>query len=103
MPTYDYHCPKCDKTFEVFHGMNEKPRVRCSDCKRVARKQLGAGAGVLFKGNGFYQTDYRSSRYHSEAKADQPASAPAASPTPATDKSPSAKADPKPAPATPGT
>lgn len=82
MPTYDYACPKCEKVFEVFHGMNEKPRVLCPDCKARARKQLGTGAGILFKGSGFYQTDYRSSNYHSSAKADKAAatSAPEAAP-----------------------
>lgn len=106
MPTYDYACPKCEKTFEVFHGMNEAPRVLCPTCRRKARKQIGAGAGLLFKGTGFYQTDYRSGTYKAAAKADQssaatsapsppsatPAAAPAATPA-ATPSTPSAKKD----------
>ncbi len=53
--------------------MNESPRVRCTLCKGPARKRIGPGAGILFKGSGFYQTDYRSSGYVSAAKADQSA------------------------------
>lgn len=82
MPTYDYVCPKCGTTMEKFHGMNEKPRVRCTACRSLARKQIGAGAGVLFKGSGFYQTDYRSSAYQASAKAEKSAATAPASPAP---------------------
>jgi putative FmdB family regulatory protein len=84
MPTYDYACPKCDTTTEVFHGMSERPRVLCPRCKARARKQIGAGAGVLFKGSGFYQTDYRSGKYHAAAKADSSASTSSSSPSAST-------------------
>ncbi len=101
MPTYDYHCPKCETTFEVFHGMTEKPRVRCTVCKRLARKQIGAGAGLLFKGSGFYQTDYRSSSYQSSAKADQAAPPPAPAATESSSAAPKTESKPAKAPAAP--
>jgi putative FmdB family regulatory protein len=84
MPTYDYACPKCETTFEVFHGMNDRPRIACPSCRGRARKQIGAGAGILFRGSGFYQTDYRSGTYQAAAKADQaaPSSPSTSSPTP---------------------
>jgi len=69
MPTYDYQCRKCQHRFEVFHGMkDEKPR-RCPRCKGRAVRVPSAGAGLLFKGSGFYITDHRSSSY--QKKADQ--------------------------------
>ena len=73
MPTYDYRCRKCGHVFEVFHAMSdEKPR-RCPRCKGRAVKVPGGGAGLLFKGSGFYTTDYRSSGYQEKAKAEKPA------------------------------
>ncbi len=70
MPTYEYECRKCRKVFEVFQGISEKPltRCRCEDKGRVKRL-LGTGAGFLFKGSGFYTTDYRSDSYKQGAKA----------------------------------
>ncbi len=60
MPTYDYVCKNCDKTFEEFHGMNESPKVMCPSCgSRKTEKLIGAGAGLIFKGSGFYITDYK--------------------------------------------
>ncbi len=59
MPTYTYECKKCSHAFDVFHGMNAKPRVRCKDCKGPCRKLLGTGSGIIFKGTGFYETDYK--------------------------------------------
>lgn len=59
MPTYDYECRKCGHVFEKFHSMTAKPRVRCPECRAVAKKMLGVGAGIIFKGSGFYETDYR--------------------------------------------
>ncbi len=70
MPTYDYECRKCGNQTEVFHGMLEKPRVKCPKCKGGMRKLIGTGAGIIFKGSGFYETDYRSEAYKSKAKAD---------------------------------
>lgn len=60
MPTYDYVCPDCGHRFEAFHGMTEPTLKRCPKCGRKSLERLiGRGAGVLFKGSGFYQTDYK--------------------------------------------
>lgn len=61
MPTYDYECQKCGNVFEVFHGMSESPKVKCTKkaCGGTAKKQIGAGSGLIFKGSGFYITDYK--------------------------------------------
>ena len=79
MPTYDYVCDACEHQFEEFQSFTEKPLKKCPTCKKPKLRRLfGAGAAVLFKGSGFYQTDYRSESYKSAAKADQEASKPAA-------------------------
>lgn len=59
MPTYTYECKKCSHEQDVFHGMNAKPRVKCDECNGACKKLLGAGAGIIFKGSGFYETDYK--------------------------------------------
>ncbi|MDH5716091.1 MAG: zinc ribbon domain-containing protein [Spirochaetia bacterium] len=59
MPTYDYKCKKCENVFEKFHSMTENPKVLCSKCDSPAEKQIGAGSGIVFKGSGFYTTDYK--------------------------------------------
>ena len=75
MPTYEYACSKCDQTFEVFQSMKDKPLTKCPDkgCKGRVKRLLGTGAGLIFKGSGFYITDYRSEGYKSAAKSDTPA------------------------------
>ena len=75
MPTYDYECQKCGHRFEEFQSITADPLRRCPVCKKNALKRLiGCGAGVIFKGSGFYITDYRSKEYKDCAKADAPAS-----------------------------
>ena len=75
MPTYEYECPDCDHTFELFQSMSAKPVKACPECnKRKVRRLIGAGAGLIFKGSGFYETDYRSDSYKKAADADKPAS-----------------------------
>ena len=59
MPTYDYKCVKCEHKFERFHGMNESPEIKCPVCGAATEKMIGAGAGLIFKGTGFYETDYK--------------------------------------------
>ena len=62
MPTYDYRCNKCGHEFELFQGITEPVRRKCPDCGRMTMKRLiGAGAGLIFKGSGFYVTDYKKS------------------------------------------
>ncbi len=71
MPTYDYECRECGQTFEHFQRISEPVKTTCPSCGRETLERLiGAGAGFIFKGSGFYSTDYRSSDYKSKAKAD---------------------------------
>lgn len=78
MPNYDYECQKCGERFEVFQSMNDPKLTDCPSeaCDGQVKRLLGTGGGIIFKGSGFYQTDYRSSSYQAAAKAD---SAPAKS------------------------
>jgi putative FmdB family regulatory protein len=74
MPTYDYKCTACKHTMEAFHSMKDKPLRKCPKCgKNALERQIGTGAAVLFKGSGFYQTDYRSESYKKAAASDKPA------------------------------
>lgn len=60
MPTYDYQCQACGHTWEMFQSMNDNPVKSCPKCKkRKAKRLLGLGAGIIFKGTGFYETDYK--------------------------------------------
>ncbi len=82
MPTYDYKCAKCKKTFEMFQSMKDDALTTCPEdhCqmkkwgKGEIKRQLGAGAGLIFKGSGFYITDYRSEGYKAAAKKDSASS-----------------------------
>jgi len=78
MPTYEYQCDACDHNFDEFQSFSEDPLTKCPKCgKKKLRRVFGTGAAVIFKGSGFYQTDYRSESYKSAAKADQEAAKPA--------------------------
>lgn len=100
MPTYEYHCSKCDKNFEVFQSMKDAAFKTCPEAQcqmkpwghGEVKRLLGTGAGLIFKGSGFYITDYRSEGYKQAAKketgsggakeskpADKPASSPSTS------------------------
>jgi len=69
MPTYDYKCDACGHAFERFQSITAAPIRKCPDCGRSkARRLIGTGAGLIFKGSGFYITDYRSESYKSAAK-----------------------------------
>ncbi|MEI7800378.1 MAG: zinc ribbon domain-containing protein [Opitutaceae bacterium] len=60
MPTYEYICPKCSHEMEAFQSMNDQPLKLCPACKRrVLKRKIGGGAGLIFKGTGFYITDYK--------------------------------------------
>ena len=75
MPTYEYQCQKCRKPHEAFQVITAKPLTRCPRCGGRLKRLLGSGSGFLFKGSGFYATDYRSKSYTEAKKKDQPPSA----------------------------
>lgn len=71
MPTYEYQCQDCGHEFEKFQSMTASSLRKCPQCgKMTLRRLIGKGAGVIFKGSGFYETDYRSESYKSAAKSD---------------------------------
>lgn len=75
MPTYDYVCDSCGHEFEAFESITADPQTTCPACKvEKLRRRIGPGAAILFKGSGFYETDYRSDSYKKAAKADSAAS-----------------------------
>src|ERR1700691_5095797 len=99
MPTYEYKCDACGFEFEKFQSIKSSAIKKCPHCgKNRARRLIGTGAGVIFKGGGFYTTDYRSEAYKSDAKADT-GGKPASTETKAggTDSSSKAAAESKPA------
>lgn len=73
MPTYEYECQRCKHVFERFQSMTDKPLQRCPECRGKVRRMIGSGAGLLFKGSGFYITDYRNESYHKARKDEQSA------------------------------
>lgn len=68
MPTYEYKCLECGERSEAFQSMKDAPLTTCEACGGRLKRLIGAGAGVIFKGNGFYGTDYRSESYRTAAK-----------------------------------
>ena len=68
MPTYDYRCTKCEHRFEVFHAISDARPRRCPRCRGRAIRVPAGGAGLLFRGSGFYITDYRSKHYKERAR-----------------------------------
>lgn len=70
MPTYEYVCQKCSHEFEKFQSIKDKPLTRCPECKGKVVRKIGTGAGLIFKGSGFYITDYRSENYKKAAKSE---------------------------------
>lgn len=86
MPTYDYECKACSHRFSAFQSMKDEALKTCPKCKKDKLKRLlGAGAGFIFKGSGFYCTDYRSPSYDSAAKADASSSASPSASSPASE------------------
>jgi putative FmdB family regulatory protein len=72
MPTYEYVCGKCGHEFERFHSILAEPVKKCPECgKNAVTRKIGMGGGVLFKGGGFYETDYRSEGYTKAAEAEK--------------------------------
>ena len=73
MPTYEYECEACDRRFEKLQPITAGPLKKCPACGRLRlRRLIGSGGGVIFKGSGFYQTDYRSDSYRKAAEKDKP-------------------------------
>ena len=95
MPTYDYQCDACGHEFELFQSISADPEKKCPKCKKLKlRRLIGTGAAVVFKGSGFYQTDYRSDSYKKSAAADGSSSS-TSSETSSSEKSSSDKASSK--------
>lgn len=100
MPTYDYECDACQHKFEIFQNMSDELLTKCPKCKKKKLRRLfGAGAAIMFKGSGFYQTDYRSESYKKSAAAEKTSSEPAAAS--ADSKSSDTKSESKPVEAKP--
>ncbi|MBZ0173345.1 MAG: zinc ribbon domain-containing protein [Phycisphaerales bacterium] len=77
MPTYEYRCKGCGHELEIFQPITAKPKRKCPECEKNSLERLISGGGaVLFKGSGFYETDYRSSDYKKKAEADKKTSEP---------------------------
>ena len=96
MPTYDYRCNACGHEFELFQSMSDSHKRKCPDCGKLQLERLiGTGAAVLFKGSGFYQTDYRSEGYKKAADADKKAKTEAKSDGKSDKKSDTKKSDAK--------
>ena len=68
MPTYEYRCLECEKEFEQIQKMVDEPLTECIHCKGKVKRLIGSGAGIIFKGSGFYCTDYRSDSYKKQAE-----------------------------------
>ena len=99
MPTYEYKCSACEHGFEEFQAITADPVKKCPACGKLkVQRLIGSGAALIFKGSGFYETDYRSDNYKKAAKADSEKSAPKktdAKDTSTTTKSDTKKADKK--------
>tara|TARA_R110002049_G_scaffold72490_1_gene187014 strand:+ start:131072 stop:131395 length:324 start_codon:yes stop_codon:yes gene_type:complete len=77
MPTYDYECGACGHSLEIFQGINDPVKKKCPECgKNKLSRLFGTGAAIVFKGSGFYQTDYRSEGYKKAEKADKKSAEP---------------------------
>jgi len=100
MPTYEYRCPSCGHRFELFQRMSDTPGAPCPSCGEAAERLLSAGAGFLFKGDGFYITDYRSDDYRKKAASEAGGASPA-TPAPAPSSAPAGGSASPSAPASP--
>ncbi len=77
MPTYEYRCEACGHEMEEFQSITAKPLKKCPECgKNKLTRLIGTGAGIIFKGSGFYETDYRSEGYQEAAKAEKESAKP---------------------------
>ena len=96
MPTYDYECQTCGHHFEAKQSMEDSHLTDCpkEECAGPVKRLIGLGSGFIFKGNGFYITDYRSDSYKAAAKKDSESSSSASAPAPAKPAAPSSAATP---------
>jgi len=79
MPTYEYECQKCHRRHEAFQSITAKPLTKCPRCRGRLKRLIGSGSGFIFKGSGFYITDYRSKGYHEAKKKEEGSSSSASS------------------------
>ncbi|HEU0300458.1 MAG TPA: FmdB family zinc ribbon protein [Longimicrobium sp.] len=93
MPTYEYRCPQCGNEFEKFGKMSDPPVTECTRCGAEAQRRISGGAGLVFKGSGFYITDYRGEGYKKAAEGDK-----GGSPAPGGEAKAEPKGEPKAAP-----
>jgi putative FmdB family regulatory protein len=92
MPTYEYHCSSCGHEFEQFQAITDGPLRKCPRCKQLKLKRLiGSGAGIIFKGSGFYETDYRSQSYKEGERKESSAKTPESSSVPTSKKTADSK------------
>ena len=96
MPTYEYRCRDCGREFEVFQRMSDRPGAPCPACSAAAERLISGGAGLLFKGDGFYITDYRSEDYRKRAREEAGVGADKADGAKGSDSKPSSPEDAKP-------
>jgi putative FmdB family regulatory protein len=97
MPTYEYVCDACDHKFELFQSIKDDPVKKCPECgKKKVRRLFGTGAAVLFKGSGFYTTDYRSESYKKSAAADSKSESSGSSESKSSESKSESKTDSKP-------
>lgn len=76
MPTYEYKCTRCGYVFERFQSIKEPPYTKCPECNGLVKRLIGAGSGILFKGSGFYITDYRTSSYKEKERKEKQTTSP---------------------------
>lgn len=97
MPTYDYRCKACQHEWELFQSIKANPIKKCPECGKLkAERIIGAGAGIIFKGSGFYETDYRSDSYKKAAAADKKAQESGSGESKSSDKKSETKSESKP-------
>jgi putative FmdB family regulatory protein len=98
MPTYEYKCSHCNHLIEIFQSITASPKKKCPECGKLKlQRLLGTGAGLIFKGSGFYETDYRSDSYKKGAESEKPKSDSSKADSKKETKTETPKADSKPA------
>lgn len=98
MPTYEYRCTSCEHDFEKFQRMSDDPVAECPECGAESRRRISAGAGLLFKGDGFYITDYRGEGYKKAAESEKGGSSSETKSESKPDSKPAADTSAKPSP-----